>query len=282
MTDPRRVLAEVVADLRAYLENEAAEGVAEVDVNPALLEAAVFPRTFTREGEAATTPAAPSAQSGGGPVVPPPKVSVGGERGAAQTAGAAMETLEEIRANLGDCRRCRLCEGRKNIVFGVGNPNADLVIVGEAPGRDEDIQGEPFVGRAGQLLTRMLAAIGLRREDVYICNVIKCRPPENRNPLPDEVASCEPFLIRQIHSMRPKVILAMGKFAAQTLLKTEERISSLRGQFREYQGIPLMPTFHPAYLLRNESQKRVVWEDLQKVHQALGLPPIPSAPRSRK
>ena len=188
--------------------------------------------------------------------------------------------MEDIRTDLGDCTRCRLCEKRKSIVFGVGNPDADLVIVGEAPGRDEDHQGEPFVGRAGQLLTRMLEAIGLSREEVYICNVIKCRPPENRNPLPDEVESCEPFLIRQLLSLRPKMILAMGKFAAQTLLATDERISSLRGHFREYQGIPVMPTFHPAYLLRNPSQKRAVWEDLQKVHQALGLPPLPSADKN--
>ena len=151
--------------------------------------------------------------------------------------------------------------------------------MGEAPGRDEDIQAEPFVGRSGQLLNRMLEAIGLSREDIYICNVIKCRPPENRNPTPDEVETCEPFLIRQLKSLRPKVILAMGKFAAQTLLQTEERISRIRGNFHEYHGIPVMPTFHPAYLLRNQSQKRVVWEDLQKVHQTLGLPPLPSSAR---
>lgn len=187
--------------------------------------------------------------------------------------GVRKETLQEIRTDLGDCQRCRLCQGRKNIVFGVGNPRAELVIVGEAPGRDEDIQGEPFVGRAGQLLNRMLSAIGLSREEVYICNVIKCRPPENRDPLPDEVASCEPFLIRQLQAIRPKVILAMGRFAAQTLLRTEEKISKIRGQFREYQGIPVMPTYHPAFLLRNPSQRRPVWEDLQKVQKLLSRVP---------
>lgn len=187
--------------------------------------------------------------------------------------GVRKEALQEIRADLGDCQRCRLCQGRKHIVFGVGNPRADLVIVGEAPGRDEDLQGEPFVGRAGQLLNRMLSAIGLSREEVYICNVIKCRPPENRDPLPDEVASCEPFLIRQLQSIRPRAILAMGRFAAQTLLRTEEKISKIRGQFREYQGIPVMPTYHPAFLLRNPSQRRPVWEDLKKVQKLLARPP---------
>ena len=183
-----------------------------------------------------------------------------------------QETLHEVRTDLGDCQRCRLCQGRKSIVFGVGSARADLVIVGEAPGRDEDIQGEPFVGRAGQLLNRMLVAIGLSREEVYICNVIKCRPPENRNPLPDEVISCEPFLVRQLRSIQPKAILALGKFAAQTLLRTEEKISKIRGQFREYQGIPVMPTYHPAYLLRNPGQRRPVWEDLQKVQKLLSRP----------
>jgi DNA polymerase len=187
--------------------------------------------------------------------------------------GARKETLQEVRTDLGDCQRCRLCQGRRHIVFGVGNPRADLVIVGEAPGRDEDLQGEPFVGRAGQLLNRMLAAIGLSREEVYICNVIKCRPPENRDPLPDEVASCEPFLIRQLQSIRPRAILAMGRFAAQTLLRTEEKISKIRGQFQEYQGVPVMPTYHPAYLLRNPSQRRPVWEDLKKVQTLLSRAP---------
>ncbi|MFQ5693757.1 MAG: uracil-DNA glycosylase family protein [Nitrospinota bacterium] len=264
MTDPRRLLGEALADLRAHLEGEAAEGIEEVAVNPAFLRPARTPRAAPPSRESAD----PSGASR----------PVRAESAApATTAETPMESLEEIRADLGDCRRCRLCDGRKSIVFGVGSPDADLVIVGEAPGRDEDIQGEPFVGRAGQLLTRMLAAIGLRREDVYICNVIKCRPPENRNPQPDEVAACEPFLIRQLKSLRPKVILAMGKFASQTLLNTEERISALRGNFREYQGVPVMPTYHPAYLLRNQSQKRAVWEDLQKVHKALGLGPLPSA-----
>ena len=175
----------------------------------------------------------------------------------------------EVKKRLGDCRRCRLWKGRKKIVFGTGNPDAELLFVGEAPGRDEDIKGEPFVGRAGQLLTRIIHAIDLRREEVYICNVIKCRPPQNRNPLPEEIEACEPFLVEQIESIRPKVICALGKFAAQTLLKTEAPISTLRGRFHEYHGVPLMPTYHPAYLLRNPKMKRETWEDVQMIQRLL-------------
>ena len=176
-------------------------------------------------------------------------------------------SLETIRAELGDCRRCKLHSGRTQIVFGVGHPLAKLVFVGEAPGRDEDLQGEPFVGQAGQLLTRIIQAIQLKREEVYIANIIKCRPPENRNPEPDEIAACEPFLVKQLQVIRPRLICALGTFAAQTLLKSEEKISSLRGRFHQYQGIPVMPTYHPAYLLRNSNRKREVWEDMKKIKQ---------------
>lgn len=176
-------------------------------------------------------------------------------------------TLEDLRAELGDCRRCKLHSGRTQIVFGVGNPRAKLVFVGEAPGRDEDLQGEPFVGQAGQLLTRIIQAIQLKREEVYIANIIKCRPPENRNPKPDEIAACEPFLVKQLQVIQPRLICALGTFAAQTLLKSEEKISALRGRFHQYQGIPVMPTYHPAYLLRNASRKREVWEDMKKIKQ---------------
>jgi uracil-DNA glycosylase family 4 len=179
------------------------------------------------------------------------------------------ESLEEIRDDLGDCRRCQLAPSRRNIVFGAGNPRAELMFVGEAPGADEDEQGLPFVGRAGQLLTRIIEAIEMRREDVYICNILKCRPPGNRNPEPDEIASCEPFLLRQIAAIRPKVICALGTFGAQTLLRTREPISRLRGQFIEYRGAKLMATFHPAYLLRNPGEKRKVWEDVQKIRDYL-------------
>ena len=174
-------------------------------------------------------------------------------------------TLEEVREELGDCHRCKLHSTRKNIVFGAGNPKAKLIFVGEGPGRDEDLQGKPFVGLAGQLLTKIIQAIQLTREEVYIANIIKCRPPGNRNPEPDEIQACEPFLIKQLEAIRPKLICALGTFAAQTLLKTEERISLLRGKFHQYQGIPLMPTYHPAYLLRNPNFKRDVWEDLKKI-----------------
>jgi DNA polymerase len=185
---------------------------------------------------------------------------------------AAAGTLEALREHIGDCRRCKLAPRRTQIVFGVGNPRARLVFVGEAPGRDEDLKGEPFVGRAGQLLTEIITkGMKLRREDVYIANVIKCRPPENRNPEPDEVASCEPFLIRQLGLIGPEVIVALGKFAVQCLLRTKSPITQLRGRWYDYHGIRLMPTFHPAYLLRNPADKRLVWEDIQKVMGALGI-----------
>jgi len=178
--------------------------------------------------------------------------------------------LASIREDLGECTRCKLVGlGRQQIVFGVGNPSADLMFVGEAPGADEDIKGEPFVGRAGQLLTKIIEAIELRREDVYIANVIKCRPPQNRNPEPDEVEQCEPFLFRQIDMIKPKVIVALGKFAAQCLLKTTEPITKIRGREFTYRDAILIPTYHPAYLLRTPSAKRDVWEDMKRVRELL-------------
>ena len=180
------------------------------------------------------------------------------------------ETLATIREDLGPCVRCKLHgQGRKQIVFGVGNPNADLMFVGEAPGADEDTQGEPFVGRAGQLLTKIIEAIGLTRADVYIANVLKCRPPGNRNPEPDEVEQCEPFLLRQIDAIKPKVIVALGTFAAHALLKTDTPVSRLRGRVFDFRGgAKLIPTFHPAFLLRSPDRKRDVWEDM-KIARAL-------------
>ncbi|MDC0708090.1 uracil-DNA glycosylase [Stigmatella sp. ncwal1] len=179
-------------------------------------------------------------------------------------------TLDQVRRELGDCRRCKLCTGRKNIVFGVGNPRADLVFVGEGPGENEDLQGVPFVGAAGELLTKMIQAMGFNRDEIYICNVVKCRPPGNRNPEADEIAACEPFLRSQLLAIQPKVIVALGKFAAQTLLRDTTPITRLRGQWREYQGVKLMPTFHPAYLLRSPAEKRKAWEDLQQVMKIFG------------
>ncbi|MCK9229810.1 MAG: uracil-DNA glycosylase [Syntrophales bacterium] len=181
-------------------------------------------------------------------------------------------SLEEIRTDLGDCRRCGLYKTRRNIVFGEGNPRAPLVFVGEAPGADEDRQGRPFTGRAGRLLTRIIEAMGMKREDIYICNILKCRPPENRNPGPDEISACEPFLKRQIDAIQPRVICALGTFAAKTLLGKDAPITVLRGTFHEYRGTPLMPTYHPAYLLRNQGAKRKVWEDMQMIMNLLSFP----------
>jgi DNA polymerase len=182
---------------------------------------------------------------------------------------AQVMTLESIRSELGDCKRCKLHSTRKTIVFGVGNPHAELMFVGEAPGYDEDVQGEPFVGRAGQLLTRIIEAIDYKREEVYIANILKCRPPDNRNPEPDEIEVCEPFLFKQIEAIKPRILVALGKYAAQTLLKTTEPISRIRGKFVDFHGILLLPTFHPSYLLRNPSAKRFVWEDMKKVRDKL-------------
>ena len=181
------------------------------------------------------------------------------------------DTLERIREDLGECTRCRLHKQRNKIVFGAGSPRAELVFVGEGPGHDEDIQGLPFVGRAGKLLTQMIEAMGLQREDVYICNVVKCRPPENRKPEDDEVATCSPYLYRQLDVIAPKAIVCLGATAAQSLLKTRESISRFRGTWFDYRDTKLMVTYHPAYLLRNPAAKSEVWKDLQKVMAHLGL-----------
>ena len=195
----------------------------------------------------------------------------------ADASVAQAGTLSELRAAIGDCRRCKLAPHRTQVVFGVGNERARLVFVGEAPGHDEDVRGEPFVGRAGQLLTEIITkGMRLRREDVYIANVIKCRPPGNRNPEPDEVATCEPFLLRQLEIIAPEVIVALGKFAVQTLLRTKTPITQLRGRWHDYHGIRLMPTFHPAYLLRNPGDKRLVWDDIRKVMGVLGIGGAPA------
>jgi DNA polymerase len=183
----------------------------------------------------------------------------------------ADDSLLKIRTDLGECTRCKLHRGRTKLVFGDGNPKAELVFVGEGPGRDEDAQGLPFVGRAGKLLTQMIEAMGLQRKDVYICNVVKCRPPENRTPEKDEVETCSPFLLRQLDAIAPKVIVCLGSVAAQTLLETNRGISLFRGEWMEFRGTKLMATYHPAYLLRNPSAKGEVWKDLQKVMAILGL-----------
>jgi uracil-DNA glycosylase family 4 len=173
------------------------------------------------------------------------------------------KTLEELKAKIEDCKKCDLWKKRTNFVFGTGNPKAKVVVVGEAPGAEEDKQGKPFVGRAGQLLTQILASVGFEREEVFICNVLKSRPPENRNPLPEEIKACEPYLIKQLDIIKPKLILCVGTFAAQTLLKTKESLGKMRGTFHTYNSIPLLVTFHPAALLRNPNWKRPTWEDVQ-------------------
>lgn len=189
-----------------------------------------------------------------------------------KTTATKEEELEKIRKDLGKCDRCKLCGDRSNIVFGEGSPDAKLMFIGEAPGRDEDIQGRPFVGRAGQLLTKMIEAMKLTREEVYIANIVKCRPPDNRYPEPEEVMTCYPFLLRQVRVIQPKVIVSLGNLATQTLLDTKTGITALHGNFQDFHGIKLMPTYHPAFLLRNPNMKKPCWEDLKKVMAELGLP----------
>ena len=196
---------------------------------------------------------------------------------------AESGSLDALRGHIGDCSRCKLAPGRTNLVFGVGNPDADLMFVGEGPGRDEDLQGEPFVGRAGQLLTEIITkGMKLERRDVYIANIVKCRPPNNRAPEPDEIATCRPFLARQIELVRPRVIVALGSIAAQALLETRTPITRMRGQWQDYRGTKVMPTFHPAYLLREPDRKRDAWSDLKLVIAELARLGIaaPNPPRA--
>ncbi len=197
----------------------------------------------------------------------------GGGQYSLRDKGCGSEALLAVRAEVGECTRCQLHRGRATLVFGVGNPRAELMFVGEGPGGEEDRQGEPFVGKAGQLLTRMIEAMGFERSQVYIANVVKCRPPQNRDPEPDEIEACEPFLKAQIAAIGPRVIVALGRFAVQTLLRDGTPISRLRGRWREYQGVRLMPTFHPAYLLRNPADKGKAWEDLKLVMKEFGKSP---------
>ena len=209
--------------------------------------------------------------TGAGSAPPPPTPTAGTH--SLSDKGCGSPELLAIRQDLGDCTRCKLHRGRTRLVFGVGNPQAELMFVGEGPGAEEDRQGEPFVGKAGQLLTRMIEAMGFARSQVYIANVVKCRPPENRDPEPDEIESCEPFLKAQIAALRPRVIVALGRFAVQTLLRDGSPISRQRGRWREYQGVRCMPTFHPAYLLRNPADKAKAWDDLKLVMKEFGKEP---------
>ena len=260
-------LQQLLDGARAYLEYQQSTGV---DAFPRRLPTAPPPRAAEPVAAVNQPASLPPVARGGNPSNPPTKVAApSGDLFVASGVRRAT-TLEELRVELGDCQRCKLSPGRTNIVFGVGNPQATLMFVGEGPGRDEDLQAEPFVGRAGQLLTEIITkGMQLRRADVYIANVIKCRPPENRNPEPDEIAACRPFLERQIEIVHPKVIVALGTFAAQTVLALRLPISRLRGHWYDYQGIKVMPTLHPAYLLRNPDDKRLVWEDIKMVLREL-------------
>lgn len=268
-----RAEAEALAvDALRHLEWLRSAGVRELP-HPPVLEPPAPPRTFPSAPERAAAEALPPSDerqvrdTGSRDAAPQaPGAARAGEKGCGSPALAA------IREELGDCTRCKLAGGRTHLVFGVGNPSAELVFAGEGPGEEEDRQGEPFVGRAGQLLTRMIEAMGFARGDVYIANVVKCRPPGNRNPEPDEIEACEPFLRAQLAAIRPKVIVALGKFAAQTLLREATPISKLRGRWFAYEGVKLMPTFHPAYLLRSPDEKKKAWDDLQLVMKELGKP----------
>jgi len=265
--EQRRLLLDSVRDYLEQLAEEGLEGLPAAAPTRAAAPKAAVP--------AASVPArdgVSSRDAAAGAASPPRPASAPIEMLSRYPGLEKTATLEELRAFIGDCQRCKLAPLRTHLVFGVGNPEADLMFVGEAPGADEDARGEPFVGRAGQLLTDIIErGMGLRRADVYICNVIKCRPPDNRNPEADEVAACEPFLMRQIDLVQPRAIVALGTFAVQALLKVKTPISRLRGNWHEVRGVKLMPTFHPAYLLRSPGEKRWVWQDIQEVMKLLGI-----------
>ena len=262
----RRLLLDSVRD---YLSQLAEEGLEGLPASEAIIAAG---KTASVSKPQASAAAAVSSTGGSVRAAAPSSPPAPGELLSRYPDLEKAASLEEVSAFIGDCKRCKLAPLRTHLVFGVGNPRADLMFVGEAPGADEDARGEPFVGRAGQLLTDIIErGMGLKRSDVYICNVIKCRPLDNRNPEPDEVAACEPFLMRQIDLVRPRAIVALGTFAVQALLKVKTPISRLRGNWHEVRGVKLMPTFHPAYLLRSPGEKRVVWQDIQEVMKLLGL-----------
>jgi uracil-DNA glycosylase family 4 len=259
MNDTRKEFLEILANVRAHLEYQKALGVRSVEIG-ALTEKPV--------DRPAPPPREPARSSG--PAVPDVR-QVPQKRAAAASSGTG-DSLEAIREEIGDCRRCKLEQGRTNIVFGEGNPHADVVFVGEGPGFEEDQQGRPFVGAAGQLLTDIIVkGMKLRREDVYICNIVKCRPPNNRNPEPDEVSACIGFVKQQIAAIKPKVIVTLGNVPTQNLLDTREGITRMRGKWQEYRGIPVMPTFHPSYLLRSPGAKKEVWVDIKLVMAKLGM-----------
>ncbi len=262
----RRLLFDTLCDYVEQIRSEGMEGLPLGTTSPARIAQTREPaHPEARETAAIDAPASDR-------IVP--KTQIETEQMFSRYPGLEKTTtLEELREFIGDCERCKLCKSRTQVVFGVGNSKAELMFVGEGPGAEEDARGEPFVGRAGQLLTDIIErGMGMKRSDVYIANVVKCRPPGNRNPEPDEVAACEPFLARQVELVKPRVIVALGTFAAQALLRVKTPISKLRGIWHEVGGVRTMPTFHPAYLLRNPGDKRLVWLDIQEVMKELGRP----------
>jgi len=257
VNDVQKEYLEIITQVKTHLEYQKALGLSFIEV-PA--RAHSTPQREIAKNE--DSPPSPPSANTGEKVFSPETVESVNE----SLEGLQSEALSGVRTELGDCVRCKLHKGRTSIVFGEGDPKAVIVFVGEGPGQEEDEQGRPFVGAAGQLLTDIIVkGMKLKRGDVYICNIVKCRPPGNRNPEPDEIEACEPFLIKQLQAIKPKIIVGLGNVAVKTLLKTKEGITSLRGKWHEYQGIKLMPTFHPAYLLRNPADKALVWEDIKKV-----------------
>lgn len=241
-------LNDILADLKSYVEYLKKMGVTELPLADKKIE-----KVYPTEG---------STHAGAIHELPQPYELK-------EISQAETGSLEEIRTELGNCQRCKLHRTRRTIVFGEGNKKARLMLIGEGPGYEEDVQGRPFVGKAGQLLTKILQSIEIQREDVYITNIIKCRPPQNRNPEPDEIGNCHPFLLKQIQVIGPEIICGLGTFATQTLLRTDAKITALRGKFYDLSGLRVIPTYHPAYLLRNPEKKRDVWEDMKLIAKAL-------------
>lgn len=263
MNNTQEELQDIIAEIRGHVEFQRALGVRAIEMP-------VFERTPVPVNPPAFNKAVVEAVKPIVPVPQPPAIAENKEQ--ATPSPAEPLTLETVRAEIGDCTRCKLNKGRNAIVFGEGNPRADVVFVGEGPGFEEDQQGRPFVGAAGQLLTDIIVkGMKLKREDVYICNIVKCRPPGNRNPEPDEVESCIGFVKKQLAAIKPKVIVTLGNVPTQNLLNTKLGITKMRGTWQDYQGIPVMPTFHPSYLLRSPGEKKLAWEDIKMVMVKLGM-----------
>ncbi len=271
----RTELAAIVRQLQAYGRYYQAMGLEEVGpLSSGRVSSARIDRSLKSGGDAplplSHLSVGARAEAKNRPPMPPHPTPIAHTLTVSATpASDPQQALQHLREEIGDCTRCRLHEGRHTVVFGTGSPRARLMFIGEAPGQDEDEQGLPFVGRAGQLLTKMIESMGFKRNEVYIANVIKCRPPENRQPKPDEIATCEPFLRRQIATINPEVICTLGSHATKSVLRREDKISQVRGRFFLVDGVKVLPTYHPAYLLRNPAEKRTVWEDLQKIMAVL-------------